>query len=144
MRSDTESHGSSLAPHISVTGGNKALDFYQTAFGAMVTDKVTADDGNRVRYAALRINNCLLYLSDEFPEMGAASTPSPATLGGTAGAIHLGFASLAEAEGAFRRAVDAGCEILMPMTDTDWGARYGRLRDPFGHVWSFGGPLAAS
>jgi PhnB protein len=23
-----------------------------------------------------------------------------------------------------------------------WGDRYGKLRDPFGHVWSMGAPIA--
>jgi PhnB protein len=22
-----------------------------------------------------------------------------------------------------------------------WGARYGRVRDPFGHIWAFNAPL---
>ena len=29
----------------------------------------------------------------------------------------------------------------MPPEDVFWGARYGRVRDPFGHVWSFGAPV---
>lgn len=34
-----------------------------------------------------------------------------------------------------------GAEVEMPLDNQFWGARYGKLRDPFGHVWSIGGPL---
>ena len=44
----------------------------------------------------------------------------------------------------WRRAEAAGAEIFMPASDVFWGARYGRLRDPFGHVWAFNAPLAQS
>lgn len=144
MHSDIDAQESTLAPHLTVTGGNKALDFYQAAFGAMVMDKVTADDGSRVCHAVLRIHNSLIFLSDEFPENGAGAIPSPATLGGTPVALQLSYPTTEEADAAFRRAVDAGAEILTPMTDLESGTRFGRLRDPFGHVWSFVGPLALS
>ncbi|WP_342640407.1 VOC family protein [Rhodoligotrophos ferricapiens] len=144
MPSEAEAHGRSLSPHLSVKGGNQALEFYQKAFGAMVTGKVTAEDGNRVLHASLRINGALVYLCDEFPEFGAGATPSPSTLGGTSVALHLNYPTAEEADSTFKRAVDAGAEPLMPMSDAEWGARYGRIRDPFGHVWSLGGPLMDS
>jgi PhnB protein len=39
------------------------------------------------------------------------------------------------------RAQQAGATITLPASDVFWGARYGRLRDPFGHVWAFNAPL---
>ncbi len=33
------------------------------------------------------------------------------------------------------RAVARGSEVLMPVQDMFWGARYGKIRDPFGHEW---------
>jgi hypothetical protein len=40
----------------------------------------------------------------------------------------------------WRRAVDAGAEIVMPVEQMFWGARYGQLRDPFGVVWAMNQP----
>ena len=37
-------------------------------------------------------------------------------------------------------AVGAGAEVVMPLENQFWGAQYGKLRDPFGHVWAIGGP----
>ena len=28
-----------------------------------------------------------------------------------------------------------GATVLMPVQDMFWGARYGKIRDPFGHEW---------
>ena len=36
----------------------------------------------------------------------------------------------------FEQAVHAGAKITMPLEDTFWGDRYGKLEDPFGHSWS--------
>ncbi|WP_137388480.1 VOC family protein [Rhodoligotrophos defluvii] len=144
MPSEAEAPAQTLVPHLSVKGGNEAIEFYQKAFGATVTTRVPAEDGHRVLYAALSVNGASVYLSDEFPEFGAAASPSASTLGGTSVALHLHFPTAAHADSAFQRAVDAGAEPIMPMMDAQWGDRYGRLRDPFGHVWSFGGPLAHS
>ena len=36
----------------------------------------------------------------------------------------------------FNRAVEAGCEVLMPMEDAFWGDRFGKVKDPFGHCWA--------
>jgi PhnB protein len=33
------------------------------------------------------------------------------------------------------RAVERGAEVIMPVADMFWGARYGKIRDPFGHEW---------
>jgi uncharacterized glyoxalase superfamily protein PhnB len=40
------------------------------------------------------------------------------------------------ADATFKKAVDAGAEVLMPLTNMFWGDRYGQVTDPFGHRWS--------
>lgn len=43
-----------------------------------------------------------------------------------------------------RRAVEHGAEIVMPLTDQDYGSREFSLRDPDGNVWTFGTYRGAS
>jgi len=31
---------------------------------------------------------------------------------------------------------EAGAKVTMPLENTFWGDRYGKLEDPFGHSWS--------
>jgi PhnB protein len=42
-----------------------------------------------------------------------------------------------DADAMFDRAVEAGCEVLAPMTDAFWGDRYGKVKDPLGLQWGF-------
>ena len=72
-------------------------------------------------------------LSDEFPEYHAPSPPPAAVM------LHL---QVPDADAAFARAVEAGATVTMPLADMFWGDRYGQVRDPFGHGWSIGAPLA--
>ena len=44
-------------------------------------------------------------------------------------------------DAAIARAAAAGAEVVMKPEGAFWGARYGRVRDPFGHVWAFNAPL---
>src|SRR6516164_7561584 len=74
-------------------------------------------------------------LSDEFPEMGAVSPPS---VGGSPVDIHF-YVEDVDAWGT--RAIAAGARILVPVADQDYGERYGRFEDPFGHRWGFSTPL---
>jgi uncharacterized glyoxalase superfamily protein PhnB len=38
----------------------------------------------------------------------------------------------------WKRALDAGCEVKMPLEKQFWGDFYGVLRDPWGVEWSLG------
>ena len=40
-----------------------------------------------------------------------------------------------DADALFNQAVEAGCEVLHPMSDAFWGDRYGKVADPYGHHW---------
>jgi PhnB protein len=40
--------------------------------------------------------------------------------------------------------VEAGAEVVMPVTEMFWGARYGQLRDPFGVECALNQPKPAS
>ena len=40
-----------------------------------------------------------------------------------------------DADPMFKRAIKAGAEVMLPLEDMFWGARYGKLKDPYGHEW---------
>ena len=40
-----------------------------------------------------------------------------------------------EADAAFKKAVEAGATPSLPVMDTFWGDRYGKVTDPYGHEW---------
>jgi PhnB protein len=124
---------SGIVPHITVDGAAAAIDFYVKAFGAEELARHPTPDG-RLMHAALRINGGLLYMHDAFPEHGVNS---PRTIGATAVTLHI---EVADSDAAFARAVAAGATVAMPLADMFWGARYGQVIDPFGHLWSIASP----
>ncbi len=125
-----------VVAYLTIKGAAAALSFYENAFGAKIAAKQLADDGHRILHADLEINGGRLYLSDEFG--GGGGTASPATLGGTSVTIHL---EVEDPDTLWNRALGAGATAIMPLEKQFWGAKYGKLRDPFGHVWSIAGPV---
>jgi PhnB protein len=119
----------SLTPMIVCKGALAAIDFYKRAFGAEELTRLVGPDGNLL-HASLRIGNSILMLTEECPPMGARD---PRGLGGTPVTIHL---AVADVDAAFARATAAGANVIMPVGEMFWGARYGVLTDPYGHSWS--------
>ena len=126
--------------YLTVSGGLEAITFYEQAFGATEAFHQMADDGARVLHATLKVFGTQIMLSDQFPEVGTGVT-APPSLGGTTVTLHVNLASPAEVDRVMARASDAGATITMAPSDTFWGMRYGQLKDPFGHAWSFGAAL---
>jgi PhnB protein len=132
-----------IQAHICVRGGEAAIAFYEKAFGAQCTFKAMAEDGERVMHANLAMFGSEVMLHDEFPEFGG-DVMAPNSRGGASMAISINLPAPADVDAAIVRAASAGADVVMPASDVFWGARYGRLRDPFGHVWAFNAPLSVS
>ena len=128
-----------LVPHLIVNGGLDAIGFYERAFGAEKAGVVMAKDGKRVLHAELEVNGGAFKLSDSFPEM-PGDMAAPGAVGGASVSLHLDFKKPKQVDEAIEQAVKAGATLTMPAQDTFWGARYGRVRDPFGHIWAFHAP----
>lgn len=108
-----------------------ALTFYEAAFGARETMRLTMPDG-RVGHAEIAIGATTLMLSDPFPEVGI-DAPDPSR--GAAVTIHL---HVDDADAVLARAVAAGATLTVPPRDQSHGERSGAVRDPFGHRWLVG------
>ena len=119
-----------ITPALSVRNGAQAIDFYKRALGAEEVMRIPGPDGKSLMHAELKIGDSIVMLSDEIP--GMSSCKAPTSLGGTT--VQL-FLYVPDVDAAFKRAVDAGCKVLMPLTDMFWGDRYGKLEDPFGNQW---------
>lgn len=118
-----------VTPYLTVHDGAGALDFYRRAFGIRETERMVGP-GAKIMHAEFRIGDSVVMLSDELP--GMSTCRSPRALGGTTGML---FVYVPDVDAALRRAVDAGCKVLMPAMDMFWGDRFGKLEDPFGNQW---------
>jgi uncharacterized glyoxalase superfamily protein PhnB len=118
-----------LTPFLTVRDAMSAIEFYKKAFGAQERGVAKGPDG-KVMHAELKIGDSIIMLSDEFPDFGALS---PLSSGGAGMGLHIYVDHVDEA---FDRALKAGAQVEMPVSDQFWGDRYGKLKDPFGHKWS--------
>jgi PhnB protein len=119
-------------PHLIVNDGMAALKFYEEVFGGQLGHNMMAKDGKRLMHGEVTVDGHLVFVSDEFTAAEGGMCKTPQTLGGTSVRITL---QTDEADEVVERAVARGAKILMPLQDMFWGARYGQIEDPFGHVW---------
>jgi PhnB protein len=129
-----------IQAHICVKGGLEAIAFYKRAFSAECPFHQLAEDGKRVMHANVELFGSEVMLHDEFPEFGG-DILSPPSRGGASVTISVNLPKPANVDAAVARANSAGAEVVLTAQDVFWGARYGRVRDPFGHVWAFNAPL---
>ncbi|MEE9522442.1 MAG: VOC family protein [candidate division NC10 bacterium] len=119
----------SVTPHLIVRNAAQAIDFYTKAFAAQELSRMPGPDG-KLLHAEIKIGDSILMLCDEFPHW---NTLGPQSLGASAVGIHI---YVQDADALFTQAVTAGATVKMPIEDTFWGDRFGKVTDPFGHEWS--------
>jgi len=121
-----------VVAYLQVDGASKAAEFYQRAFGATEVARQPVDDQGRTMHIHLYVNGGSLMLSDAYPEHGyALERPQAFDL----------MLQVDDIDAWFARAAAAGAEVVQPVQEMFWGARYGQLRDPFGVRWSMNQPL---
>ncbi|PWK72591.1 glyoxalase/bleomycin resistance/extradiol dioxygenase family protein [Aminobacter sp. AP02] len=122
-----------LIAYLQVDGAFKAAEFYKRAFGAEQVFAYPPDEQGRTMHVHLYINGSSLMLSDAYPDHGH---PHEKAQGYTMQLI-LGD----DIDAWWKRAVDAGCEVVAPLDVMFWGDRWGQLRDPFGISWAMNSPV---
>lgn len=118
-----------VVPYLQVDGAMSAADFYRRAFGAETVFTMPVDDRGHTLHVHLHINGSSVMLSDGCGER-APEKPQGYSLLLTVGDIDAWW----------QRAVAAGAEVVMPVTEMFWGDRYGQLRDPFDVLWAMDQP----
>ena len=117
-------------PHLVVRDASAALAFYRAALGAEELYRMTSPDGRALMHAEMAIGDCVLFLTDENPDVGSLS---PLSLGGASITLNL---HTADVDALYERAIAAGASGTMAPADMFWGDRYARLVDPYGHSWA--------
>ncbi len=113
-----------LTAQLTIDGCDKAIEWYQKAFGAELVARALDPSGKKVWHAMMRIGDSMFFLNDTFPEMGGHAQPASMWI------------YTDNVDQKWKRAVDAGGKPLMPLADMFWGDRMGTLTDPFGNRWS--------
>lgn len=122
-----------ITPKLIVEGADAAIRYYTGVFDAALQQRHEAD--GRVVFAALELSCGAVFEvkdADEFDH-------DPLRLGGRG--LLLSVVS-ADPDRLAQRMAEAGGEIVFEVADQPYGARQGRVRDPFGHEWIVGRPIS--
>ena len=119
----------SVTPMFVFKDARKAIEFYKRAFGAEERFTMPGPDGKGVMHAEILIGNSIIMMGEESPQHPCKSAES---LAGSPVSFYL---YLSDVDEAFRTALEAGAEAVMPVQDMFWGDRAGMVRDPFGYSW---------
>jgi PhnB protein len=126
-------------PHLIVSDGLAALEFYKEVFGAEEGHNMMSPDGEKLMHGEIVLDGHKLFVSDWFAPSDGGTLGSPDNLGGTCVRITV---MVDDADAVVERAIARGCKVIMPVQDMFWGARYGKVSDPFGHEWGINQQLA--
>jgi PhnB protein len=121
-------------PYLCCSPADKAIDFYQRAFGATELMRMPGPDG-KIGHAEIKIGESIIMLADEHPAMdGQEAFKSPLTLGGSPMFLMI---YVPDVDATFKQAVAAGGTISREIENQFYGDRSGAIKDPFGHTWYF-------
>ena len=121
-----------VRPKLVVRGADDALQFYTSVFGARLVERYTV--GDAVVQAELELGDGSVLVKEEDD-----ADPSPTTLGRPGVLLDV---VTDDPDGLARVAQDHGASLVFPVADQPYGARGGRVRDPFGHEWLLQTPLS--
>ncbi|WP_374370400.1 VOC family protein [Dongia sp.] len=122
------SASAAIFPALKYDDAPAAIDWLGRAFG-FSKHMVVPDDKGGVAHAELRIGGAMIMLGS----MGKPDPTNPWTT------ERQGvYVQITDIDEHYARAQAAGAKIERPLADTPYGAREYSVRDPGGHLWSFG------
>ena len=128
----TSSPRPAAVPYLAVPDARAAIAWYTEALGAVqVGEPIVMDDG-RIGHAELSLAGGVLYLADEFPEMGLKA-PAP-----QANSVSL-MLHVTDTDAALNRARRHGAQVQREPYE-NYGSRNATIIDPSGHRWMLSGP----
>ena len=128
-----------ITPYLTINGADKALEFYQKAFGATDIFRHPGEDG-RLFHARMTINGGIVMMSDDYSkDHGGPPAPTPDNTAPVA--VSIALDSPEKVDAMFAQAVSAGANGVVPPEDMFWGDRFAIVVDPFGHRWMLDAPL---
>lgn len=114
-------------PIVPFTQPRDAIKWLENAFGATPTMLVPEDEREPLQHAEIRIGTGIVMVDD-------ADRDSPFSLPGPV----VVYVVVDDPDALHERAVGAGAEIVMGLTDQDYGSREFAAKDLYGNIWSFG------
>jgi uncharacterized glyoxalase superfamily protein PhnB len=121
-----------LVPYLVVKDADKALDFYERAFGFARVNVVKGEDG-KTTHAEMAHQEAMVMFAPE--GIRGSTGKCPASLG-VQSPVAL-YVYCDDVDALCARARQAGATVAHEPADMFWGDRMCMLTDPDGHTWNF-------
>ena len=121
-----DEHAPTIYPTLRYDDAATAIRFLTATFGLVAGHVVEEPDG-RIAHAELSWGNGVVMISSR------STPPGPFDTGRSC--LYL---TVEDPDEHHRHAVEAGAEIVMGLTDQDYGSREYAALDPEGNIWCFG------
>ncbi len=128
------SNPSRLFPVLRYRDCDAALEFLTSVFGFSPGTIFRSDDGH-VMHAELWFGADGIMIGPVMDTPFSRVMRQPDEAGGVTASF---FVVTDDPDGHFARSETAGFEIILPLRDESYGSREYSVRDPEGHVWTFG------
>ena len=135
MADNAKTTTATVIPTMRYNDATAAIEWLCEAFGFEKHLVVPGEDGTIV-HAQLVFGNGMVMLGPARESEFDNLQKLPSALGGAVS--QSPYIIVKDADKHYARAVAAGAEIVMAISDEDYGGRGYSCRDPEGHVWNFG------
>jgi uncharacterized glyoxalase superfamily protein PhnB len=126
MTETMTTHGA--VPIVPFSNPRAGIAWLERTFGAVATLVVPPEPDEPLKHAELQVGNGLVMIDDADRTDSPFALPGPVVL----------YVVVDDPDGLHDQAVAGGAEIVMELTDQDYGSREFAARDPHGNVWCFG------
>lgn len=124
----------SIYPAVRYQNARAAIEWLTSVLGC-TENVVYPGDGDTIAHAQLEIAGNLFMLGSVKPgDIGRGPSVADA-IGAT---TYIAFDDRESVDALYDRVTAAGADIVRELQDTDYGSREFGVRDPEGHMWSFG------
>ena len=125
----TQTESATIYPSVLYEDADAGMQWLERMLGFERREDVRDDDDN-VIHAELTFRGSILMLGTA----GVGREPFRSLPAGS----RLIYTAIDDVDALHDRATEAGAEVALGLTDTDYGSRDFTLRDPEGNLWAFG------
>lgn len=133
--SDGTQDGSTIIPALRYGDAPAAIAWLEQVLG-LSAQAVYPDDDGGIAHAQLTLGRGMVMLGTARDTAFGRLNQLPSEAGGRV--TQSTYLVVEDADAVHDRAVAAGAEIVIPLTDEDYGGRDFTCRDPEGHLWTVG------
>jgi len=110
------------------------MQWLATAIGFEQICAYDNPDGS-LSHAEMALGSSAIMIGQAGSEGFARFVKTPRSIGASTQALYV---AVSDTDALHERAVEAGAEIIQPLTDQPYGSRDFSMRDPEGYIWCFG------